>query len=91
MDLVEQGPCEGARKCGLRFVDHRRRGTEDGIGVERVDNVADGVSMDLIDGIFVVSLGHDARFEEWRDDARIPHIDCMFPSQQRLTTGTRYS
>ena len=60
MDFVEQVSCEGARKCGLRFVDPWRVGTGDGIGAERVNNVVDGVSMDLIDGVVVVSLGHGA-------------------------------
>ena len=77
---TEQVPCEGARKRGLQFVDPRRRDTEDGIWAERMDNVANSVSMDLINGVVVVSLGHDACFEERRDDAGIPHVDCIFYS-----------
>ena len=73
-------PCEGTRKCGLRFVDPRRRATEGGIGVELMDNLADGVSMHLINGVFVVTLGHDAVFEERSDDAGVPRVDYMFPS-----------
>ena len=60
MDFVEQVPCKGARKCGLLFVDPWWWGTRDGIGAEHVNNVVDGVSMDLIDGVVVVSLGHGA-------------------------------
>ena len=68
---AEQMPCEGARKCGLRFVDHRRRGTEDGIGVERVDNVEDGVSMDLFKCPFVFVLRKNVVSEERRDDVTV--------------------
>ena len=42
-----------------------------------MDNVADGVSMDLIDDVFVVLLGFKASFKELRDDAGVPHVDCM--------------
>ena len=49
-----------ARVQGSAVSDPWRWGTGDGIGAERVNNVVDGVSMDLIDGVVVVSLGHGA-------------------------------
>ena len=81
---LSKGPAMGTRKRGLRFVDLRRRGAEDGIGVERIDNVADGISVNLINGFFVVPLEHDAAIEERRNNAGVSRVDCVFH-----TSGTR--
>ena len=54
----------GAGEVGFRFVDRRGLRLEDGICIERVDDLRHGIGVNLVDRLSVLPLGHDAVLEE---------------------------